>query len=292
MKSIDPKSLETPALQALLQGAVSPRPIALVSTVSSSGQVNLSPFSFFNLFSANPPVLIFSPARRVRDNSTKHTLENIAETLECCVNVVSYSMVQQVSLASTEYPKDCNEFVKAGLNELTSQTIKAPRVAESPVQMECKVQQIIELGKEGGAGNLILAKIELIHLNENILSKEGKIDPRKIDTVARMGGDWYCRANGEAIFEVEKPLVKKGIGIDQLPEAIRCSPVLTGNQLAQLANVERIPLLTELEPIEVADLVHSNIQSHWLISQLIEKGNIMAAWKVILLAGFQSSQMQ
>ncbi len=286
MKTIVAESLNTASLQALLQGAVSPRPIALVSTIDAEGAVNLSPFSFFNIFSANPPVLIFSPARRVRDNTTKHTLENIIQTRECCVNVVSFAMVEQVSLASTEYERGVNEFVKAGLTEQKSEIVKAPRVAESPVQMECTVEQVIELGKEGGAGNLVLAKVVLIHLNENILTQDGKIDPRKIDAVARMGGDWYCRANGEAIFEVEKPLVKKGIGIDRLPEAIKQSPVLTGNHLAQLANVESVPTLSELAHVTTVAPSTPHLQTHWEIARLIDQKNVPAAWKMILQAGF------
>lgn len=245
MISIKPQDLSIQKLHGYLLGAISPRPIAFASTVDADGNVNLSPFSFFNVFSANPPVMVFSPARRVRDNTTKHTLENIIKTNEVVINVVNHAMVQQMSLSSTEYAEGVNEFIKAGFTELDSDIVKPPRVAESPVQFECKVNDIIPLGTEGGAGNLIIAEVVKLHIDENILDAEGKIDPVKIDTVARMGGNWYNRAK-EGIFEVPKPISTLGIGVDSLPESIKNSNILTGNDLGILANVERIPTKEEV----------------------------------------------
>ena len=230
MITIDPREIPTPKLHGYLLGAVSPRPICFASTVDKEGLVNLSPYSFFNVFSANPPVMIFSPARRVRDNTTKHTLENVHQTREVVINIVSYNMVQQMSLSSTEYPKEVNEFVKAGFTEIASEVVKPPRVKEAPVQFECKVNEIVALGNEGGAGNLVICEVVKLHLNENILDENGRIDPLKIDTVARMGGNWYSRAKS-GLFEVEKPLTTLGIGVDALPEGIRFSKVLSGNDL-------------------------------------------------------------
>ena len=241
MKTIDPKSIPVPELHGILLSSIAPRPIAFASTVDLKGNVNLSPFSFFNVFSANPPILIFSPARRVRDNTTKDTLDNVHELKEVCISVVNYDMVQQVSLSSTEYEKGVNEFVKSGFTEMPSEKITPPWVKESPVSYECKVKDIQPLGSEGGAGNLVICDVVLIHINENILDLNGKIDPRKLDPVARMGGNWYSRANANNIFEVAKPLQTKGIGIDNLPDEIKTSTILTGNSLAMLANVDAIP---------------------------------------------------
>jgi len=246
MKSIDPNDITTAQLHGYLLGAVSPRPICFASTVDADGNVNLSPYSFFNVFSANPPVMIFSPARRVRDNTTKHTLENVLATKEVVINIVSHAMVQQMSLSSTEYDQGVNEFTKAGFTELPSLKVKPPRVAESPVQFECKVNDVIALGTEGGAGNLVIAEVIQLHVDEAILDADGKIDPIKIDTVARMGGNWYSRAK-DGLFEVEKPLRTLGIGVDALPEAIRLSSVLTGNDLGKLGNLEKLPSKQELE---------------------------------------------
>lgn len=241
MKTIDPKSIPVPELHGILLSSIAPRPIAFASTVDLKGNVNLSPFSFFNVFSANPPILIFSPARRVRDNTTKDTLDNVHELKEVCISVVNYDMVQQVSLSSTEYEKGVNEFVKSGFTEMPSKKITPPWVKESPVSYECIVKDIQPLGSEGGAGNLVICEVVLIHINENILDLNGKIDPRKLDPVARMGGNWYSRANANNIFEVAKPLQTKGIGIDNLPDEIKTSTILTGNSLAMLANVDAIP---------------------------------------------------
>ena len=240
MKTIDPKAVSTAALHGYMLGAVTPRPIAFASTIDSAGNVNLSPFSFFNVFSANPPIMIFSPARRGRDNTTKHTYENVLQVKEVVINIVNYDIVQQMSLSSTEYGKGVNEFEKAGLTPLASQTIKPPRVAESPVQFECRVNEVISLGTEGGAGNLVICEVLKMHINEAILDADGKIDPVKLDAVSRMGGNWYGRAK-QGMFEVPKPLSRLGIGFDQLPEAIRTSKLLTGNDLAKLANVEVLP---------------------------------------------------
>jgi flavin reductase (DIM6/NTAB) family NADH-FMN oxidoreductase RutF len=277
--TINPRDIGTVGLQNYLQSSVGPRPIALASTVDAEGNVNLSPFSFFNVFSANPPILIFSPARRVRDNTSKHTLDNVLEVPETVINVVNYSIVQQTSLASTEYEKGVNEFVKAGLTEEKSVMVKPPRVSESPVAFECAVREVIHLGDEGGAGNLVLCEVLLIHINRNILNEKNLIDQRKIDLVARMGGDWYCRASGAALFEVEKPLAKKGIGFDGLPQAIRESYVLTGNHLAQLANSERIPTEEDLANIEIAGEIE---HAHFLAKTLLDAGKVAEAWKVLL----------
>jgi len=240
MKTIDPKAVSTAALHGYMLGAVTPRPIAFASTIDSAGNVNLSPFSFFNVFSANPPIMIFSPARRGRDNTTKHTYENVLQVKEVVINIVNYDIVQQMSLSSTEYGKGVNEFEKAGLTPLASQTIKPPRVAESPVQFECRVNEVISLGTEGGAGNLVICEVLKMHINEAVLDADGKIDSVKLDAVSRMGGNWYGRAK-QGMFEVPKPLSRLGIGFDQLPEAIRTSKLLTGNDLAMLANVEVLP---------------------------------------------------
>lgn len=240
MKTIDPKALSTAALHGYMLGAVTPRPIAFASTIDSAGNVNLSPFSFFNVFSANPPIMIFSPARRGRDNTTKHTYENVLQVKEVVINIVNYDIVQQMSLSSTEYGKGVNEFEKAGLTPLASQTIKPPRVAESPVQFECRVNEVVSLGTQGGAGNLVICEVLKMHINEAVLDTDGKIDPVKLDAVSRMGGNWYGRAK-QGMFEVPKPLSRLGIGFDQLPEAIRTSKLLTGNDLAMLANVEVLP---------------------------------------------------
>ena len=240
MKTIDPKAVSTAALHGYMLGAVTPRPIAFASTIDSAGNVNLSPFSFFNVFSANPPIMIFSPARRGRDNTTKHTYENVLQVKQVVINIVNYDIVQQMSLSSTEYGKGVNEFEKAGLTPLASQTIKPPRVAESPVQFECRVNEVVSLGTEGGAGNLVICEVLKMHINEAVLDPDGKIDPVKLDAVSRMGGNWYGRAK-QGMFEVPKPLSRLGIGFDQLPEAIRTSKLLTGNDLAMLANVEVLP---------------------------------------------------
>ena len=290
MKLFTPSEMSVPALQHLLQSAVGPRPIAFASTINKSGDVNLSPFSFFNIFSANPPVLIFSPARRVRDNSTKHTLDNVLELPEVVINVVNYAIVQQMSLASSEYAMGVNEFVKAGLTELPSTIVKPPRVKESPVQFECSVSDVVALGDQGGAGNLVICKVLAIHVQDEILDEKGHINQNRIDLVARLGGNWYCRASGEALFEVEKPLQTLGIGVNQIPDAIRLSPVLTGNHLGQLANVEHLPhqdLVDEFKASEEFDLLmhsvdSSDFASHRAAAKLLNQGEVIKAWLVLL----------
>ena len=248
---IDPsKATDTKAMHDLLLGSVSPRPIALASTIDKKGNVNLSPFSFFNIFSTRPAILVFSPSRRVRDTTTKHTLENILETMEVVINTVSYSMVEQVSLASAEYEKGVNEFVKSGLTEVKSMLVKPPRVKESLVSFECRVLEVKSMGTEGGAGNLVICKVILIHANDSIFNEQGKVNPIKMDSVARMGGDFYCRANADNIFELPKPVTPLSIGIDQLPEAIKNSAVLTGNNLGRLANIDKIPSDQEVKIFE------------------------------------------
>nr|WP_042291742.1 flavin reductase family protein [Nonlabens ulvanivorans] len=265
-------------------GAVQPRPIAFASTVDEDGNVNLSPYSFFNVFSANPPIMIFSPARRVRDNSIKHTLINARATREVVINVVNYNIVQQMSLSSTEYDAGVDEFVKAGLTAAPSDIIAPPRVAESPVQFECKVKEIVELGQEGGAGNLIICEVVMVHVNDDVLDDTGKIDQVKIDTVARMGGNWYCRSK-DAMFEVPKPLATLGVGVDALPEHARNSEILTGNDLGKLGNIEAIPdresviAFAKAEKLPILDIKEKHIRAQELILQ----GNIMDAWKIILL---------
>lgn len=282
MITINPKDLSVPKLQAYLQSAVSPRPIAFVSSVDQAGNVNLSPFSFFNMFSMNPPILVFSPSRRVRDNSEKHTLENIREVDEVVINIVNYNIVQQTSLSSCDYPKGVDEFMKSGLTPVASQHVKPPRVTESPVAFECKVKQVISLGDGGGAGNLVLCEVLLMHINENIMDANGFIDPYKIDTVARMGQNYYCRANGESIFVVPKPNEKIGIGYDQLPESIRTSKILTGNDLGMLANVEQLPVKGNLTPEESEILKNSTDSAHTLAHTYLLQGKVEDAWRVLL----------
>lgn len=272
--TIDPKEIPIGKMHSYLLGAVAPRPIAFASTIDKEGNVNLSPFSFFNCFGANPPILIFSPARRGRDNTTKHSYENVLDVPEVVINIVNYAIVQQMSLASTEYPKGVNEFTKAGLTQVSSLVVKPPRVGEAPVAFECKVLQVIPTGTEGAAGNLVICEVVRMHIKDEILDDEGKIDPFKIDAVARMGGDWYCRANGEASFKVPKPLEKIGIGIDQLPAVLRNSKVLTGNDLGMLANVEKLP--------ENSHTVSDDLKVHTQVHQLLEKSKIEEAWKMLV----------
>lgn len=281
MKTIRPADIPTAQMHALMLGSIGPRPIAFASTISRSGQVNLSPFSFFNCFGSNPPILIFSPTRRVQGNTVKHTLENVYEVPEVVINIVNYALVEQMSLASTEYDRGVNEFIKAGLTELPSEAVRPPRVKESPVQYECKVRRIIPLGNQGGAGNLIVCEIVLAHFREDIFNENGLIDPFKLDLVARMGGDWYCRANGAAVFEVAKPVARKGIGVDALPESIRLSPVLTGNHLGKLGNTEALPDAASLADVEIpAEMQH--LKGHHLAAALLDANLIKAAWKVLL----------
>ncbi|MDP5061256.1 MAG: flavin reductase family protein, partial [Maribacter sp.] len=249
INSIDPNSISQQELHGYLLSAVAPRPICFASTIDKDGNVNLSPFSYFNLFSVNPPIMIFSPSRRGRDNTTKHTLDNVLEVKETVINIVNYDMVEQMSLSSTEYGDGVNEFVKAGFTQVPSDKVKPPRVGEAPVAFECVVDQVIALGDGPGAGNLVLAKVVQIHVKKAFLDADGNLDTPKLDLVARMGGNWYCRANGDALFEIPKPIRTKGIGVDMLPEAVRNSSVLTGNNLGRLGNLEELPTKEAIEKI-------------------------------------------
>jgi len=244
--SLDPNTLSIPERHGYLLSAVAPRPIALATTIDKAGNVNLSPFSFFNVFSSNPPIMIFSPARRGRDNTTKHTLENVKEVKECTISIVNYPMVEQTSLSSAEYPKEVNEYNKAGFTAIDSDVVKTPRVAESPVSFECKVQDIIELGNEGAAGNLVICRVVKIHIRKEYLNEKGRLDTQKLDLVGRMGDIYYNRASGDALFEIPKPLAIPGIGIDSLPDHIKNSEILTANELARLASVDSFPPEDEL----------------------------------------------
>ncbi|WP_343304553.1 flavin reductase family protein [Chitinophaga niabensis] len=289
-----PGEIKTSELHAYLLGAIAPRPICFASTVDEEGQPNLSPFSFFNVFGSNPPTLIFSPSRRVRDNTVKHTLENIYATKEVVINVVNYAMVQQASLSSCEYPKGTSEFEKAGFTPLASEIIRPFRVKESPVQLECVVKQVIETGNHGGAGNLVICEPVMIHINDDVLDANGKIDPQLIDLVARMGADYYCRASGNAVFEVAKPNLKLGIGVDALPWGIRNSAILTGNNLGQLGNVHEFPVIDatfhddhlkniiqyySINPDEMEKELHTYAK------QLLAENKVNEAWQVLLAGG-------
>lgn len=294
MLTIDPKNIKTGEFHSHMLSAIAPRPIAFASTVDKDGKPNLSPYSFFNAFGSKPPILVFSPARRVRDNTIKHTLENIYETMEVVINVVNYPMVHQMSLSSTEYPKGVDEFLKSGFTPIASEKVRPFRVKESPVQFECKVLQVIETGDQGGAGNLIICEILLMHINESVLNDQQKIDPNKIDLVARMGGDVYCRASGSALFEVAKPLTTLGIGVDRIPESIRLSKILSGNDLGRLGNVEQLPAEEDILQLAQRDFMKELVAKfgrdpqtfeaklHELAKVLIEKNDIQTAWKVLL----------
>jgi len=295
MLTIKLSDLSPVEMQNYLQYAIAPRPICFASTMDKAGNINLSPFSFFNLFSTNPPVCVFSPSRRVRDNTTKHTLENLHEVPEVVINIANYDMVQQVSLASVEYPKGVNEFIKAGFTMQASEVVKPPRVAESPVQFECVVNDIISLGRTAGAGNLIIAEIKLMHINESVLDNDGKIDQLKMDHVARLGGDWYCRVTPENLFKVAKPVKTVGIGVDAIPFAVRNSKILTGNNLGQLGNVESLPTDEEIEAYaqrdEIKEILDGTIgdaqtretQLHLKAKELLEAERVKEAWIVLLV---------
>lgn len=295
MLTVNTSELNPAQLQNYLQYAIAPRPICFATTIDKAGHINLSPFSFFNMFSTNPPMAIFSPARRVRDNTTKHTLENVLEVKECVINIVNYPMVQQMSLASTEYAKGVNEFDKSGFTMLPSQLVKPPRVAEAPVQMECIITEVIHMGDNPGAGNLIMAEIKLIHIKEEILDEDGKIDQAKIDLVARLGGDWYCRVTPESLFKVAKPLTTLGLGVDALPIAVRHSNVLTGNDLGMLGNVEHLPAdeavdamrnhtqVKEILDATIGDATNRERELHELAKEWLGQGNVTDALKVVLL---------
>lgn len=290
-KTFDLKEMDTRESQNFLKYAIAPRPICFAATVDKEGNVNLSPFSYFNLFSSEPPVLIFSALRKVRNNTRKHTLENVLEVPEVAINIVDYKMVQQVSLASCEYPKETDEFIKSGFTKEPSLLIKPPRVKESPVQMECKVLEVKSLGTKGGAGQLIICEVLMMHIDENIFDQKGKMDQLKLNHVARLGGNWYAKITPENLFEVEKPNLELGIGFDQLPASIRESNILTGNHLGQLANVHEIP---EINPAFEDDRLQNIFQYfstdpaeverelHTYAAELLDKGKVTEAWQVLL----------
>jgi flavin reductase (DIM6/NTAB) family NADH-FMN oxidoreductase RutF len=293
MVSIDPKDLPVQKLHQYLLGAIGPRPIAFASTVDAEGKPNLAPFSFFNVFSANPPILIFSPARSGRTNTTKDTYNNVKIIPEVVINVVNYDIVHQMSLASSPYAPGVNEFEKAGFTALKSDSVKPFRVAESPVQFECKVNEVIELGTEGGAGNLIICEVVKIHIHDEVLDANGMIDQQKIDLVARMGGDWYSRANAKSMFEITKPISTCGIGFDALPVDIKSSKVLSGNNLGQLAGIEKIPDETnvnEYKLLELSDLFVSlednplalEEELHKRAQSLLDENKLEEAWLTLL----------
>jgi len=284
MLSVNPKDIKTQELHAYLLSAVAPRPIAFASTLDLGGRPNLSPFSFFNVFSANPPILIFSPARRVTNNTTKHTLENVKAVKEVVINVVNYDLIQQMSLASTEYAEGVNEFEKAGLTMLKSDEVKPFRVAEAPIQMECKVNDVIALGDKGGAGNLVICEVLKIHIKKAFLKEDGSINQEKLDLVARAGGSYYSRAN-KGFFEIPKPLSTLGIGVDALPKNISNSIILTGNNLGMLANVEALPSKKEIDNFanshpHLAQL--SEKEKHTKAQEFLENNHITKAWLTLL----------
>lgn len=286
-------ALSTIEKQYYLQHVVAPRPICFASTINNEGNVNLSPFSFFNLFSTQPPVVIFSPSRRVRNNTTKHTLQNVLDVPEVVINIVTYDMVQQTSLASCEYPKGVDEFIKAGFTKEPATKVKPPMVAESKAKLECKVLEVKSLGIEGGSGQLVICEVLCLHIADELLDADKKLDQRKLHHVARLGGDWYCKVTPESLFKVEKPNVKLGIGMDALPESIRHSSILTGNQLGQLANVHELPVVdASFEDVHLKNIFQyfsvnpadMEVELHRYAAQLLDAGNVTAAWQVLLAA--------
>lgn len=288
---IDLKDISTPVRQNYLQHAVAPRPICFASTMDKEGNVNLSPFSFFNLFSTDPPVVIFSPSRRVRDNTTKHSLQNVLEVPEVVINIADYDMVQQVSLASCEYPKGVNEFVKAGFTEQPATLVRPPMVKESKVKLECKVLEVKSLGDAGGAGNLVICEVLRMHIDDSILNEKNMIDQRKLHHVARLGGDWYCKVDESNLFIVEKPNVKLGIGVDVLPKHVRNSQILTGNNLGQLGNVHEMPVIDPaFDDAHVKNIVQyysinpeeMEKELHAYAKKLLAEGKVREAWQVLL----------
>ena len=285
------KDLKPADVQNYLQHAIAPRPICFASTIDKGGNINLSPFSFFNLFSSNPPIVVFSPARRVRDNTTKHTLQNILEVPEVVINIVDYDMVQQTSLASCEFAKDVNEFEKTGFTMQPASTVKPPMVKESKIKLECKVNEVKPLGTQGGAGNLIIAEVLIMHIDESILNSEGKIDQTKMHHVARLGGDWYCKVEESNLFKVEKPNTQLGIGVDMLPASIKNSTILSGNNLGQLGNVKEIPFVdTAFTDDKLKNIIQyysinpddMEKELHRYAKKLLDAGKVREAWQVLL----------
>ena len=277
MITIDPRKEDTSIVHKYILGSVAPRPIALASTIDHKGNLNLSPFSFFNAFSANPPILIFSPARRVRGNTIKHTLENVKETKEVVINIVTTAMAQQVSLSSCEFEKGVNEFEKSGLTSVESHVVKPFLVKESPINFECKVNDIISLGEKGGAGNLVICEILKMHIKKSILDNDKNIDPLKLQSISRLGGNWYGKVTKDSLFNLVKPIGKIGLGIDQLPKEIKNSDILTGNELAILASYEEIP-----KKISSSEEIINCEKKHLLAKQLIKKGKSDEAWQILL----------
>lgn len=289
-KTIDPNKVSQQELHAYLLSAVAPRPICFASTVDKDGNVNLSPYSYFNIFSINPPIMIFSPNRSGRDGSMKHSHQNVLEVPEVVINIVNYPMVEQMSLASTSYDKGVNEFVKAGFTEVPSEKVKPPRVGEAPVAIECSVTEVIELADTPGAGNLILAKVELVHINEEYLDKDAQLDTQKLDLVGRMGGNWYTRSSGTSLFEIPKPIRNQGIGVDQLPEKVRNSIVLTGNNLGRLGNLEALPTQESIDRIaalpEIKELLESSMDTvkiHKLAQQWLDENRTEEALALLCI---------
>ncbi len=293
MLTIDPKEIPVAKLHHYLLGAIGPRPIAFASTIDADGNDNLAPFSFFNVFSANPPILIFSPARSGRTNETKDTYNNVKIVPEVVINVVNHDMVHQMSLASSPFAPNIDEFTKTGFTPIDSETISPKRVKESPVQFECKVIEVKELGTEGGAGNLVICEIQKIHIDESILNTEGVIDQHKIDLVARMGGNWYCRADKNSMFEIQKPITTIGVGYDSIPQDIRNSDILTGNDLGQLGNIEEIPNETDVNEyklIELSELfvtlednaIQLEKELHQKAKELLQNNKVEEAWMTLL----------
>jgi flavin reductase (DIM6/NTAB) family NADH-FMN oxidoreductase RutF len=279
MLTINPKEVSVAVLHGYLQGSIAPRPIAFASTIDKDGNVNLSPFSFFNVFGTNPPTLIFSPNRRVRDGSQKHTLENVLELDEVVINMVDFAMVEQMSLASCEYEKGINEFIKGGFTEEPSIMVKPPRVKESKAAFECKVKQVIQMSEEGGSPNLVICEVVLAHFSEDILGKNGKIDQTKTDWVARLGGDWYVRASGDALFEVAKPSIHKGIGVDAIPDFIKNDSSFSGNDLGRLGNIENLPSKDEIDDF----ILHNpNANFKEMGKEYLTHGKIKEAWMALL----------
>jgi len=285
MVTKDASALTGMQLQNILQYVIAPRPICFASTINSKGEINLSPFSYFNIFSVQPPICIFSPSRRLRDNTTKHTLDNILENPECVINIVSYDILGQTSLASCEYPQGVNEFEKSGFNMLESEVVKPPRVAESPVQLECKINQVIPLGEKAGSGNLVVAEILRIHLSEKILDANGNVDQHALDLVARLGGNWYARINKDSLFQLEKPNEKIGMGFDRLPKSLYHADWLTQNEKAKLANLHNPPSKDEsyklVEPEWLEKLNrNTNHEVYTQIKLLLQQGEILKAWSL------------
>lgn len=288
---IDLHELSAPQKQYFLQHVIAPRPICFASTINRDGQVNLSPFSFFNMFSSNPPIVIFSPARRVRDNTTKHTLGNVLEVPEVVINIVTYNMVRQTSLASCEYAKGVNEFIKAGFTPEPATLVKPPMVKESQIKLECRVNEVKSLGQEGGAGNLVICEVLRMHIADELVDEQGKLDQRKIRHVARLGGDWYCVVSEESLFQIEKPNTQLGIGFDGLPPSIRYSSILSGNELGQLANVSEVPVVDAgfdddhlRQIIQYYSLTPDEMEKelHRYASRLLAQEKVKEAWQVLL----------